>query len=74
MRIRQIGLAYIGLAVACAIIERLFFSGVDDNGVQQVSFFLPLAWGFGGAGGALLIGAGVARVRRALKRKMKTRS
>jgi len=65
MRMRRIGLGCIGLAVACAIAEGLFFSGVDDNGVLQESFFLPLAWGFGVVGGVLLVGAGAARARRA---------
>jgi len=73
MLMRRIGLGCIGLAIACAIAERLFFSGIHDNGVLRESFFLPLAWGFAVVGGVLLVSAGAARIRRELKGNPKTR-
>jgi len=63
MRIRRIGLGCIGLAASCAVAERLFFNGMDENGMLRESFFLPLAWGFGIVGGVLVAGAGVAALR-----------
>lgn len=35
-------IASIVLGVVCLLLENTFYGGIDDNGVLQESFFLPL--------------------------------
>ncbi|MXU64230.1 DUF3955 domain-containing protein [Oceanomicrobium pacificus] len=53
LRLLTILLLVVGLL--SAIIERRFVSGIDENGVVQESFFLPLSFIAGGLGLVLLV-------------------
>lgn len=48
-------LILLGLAVFCQVMEGTFYGGLDENGVLQESFFLPLSFLLGALGVALLL-------------------
>ncbi|MCK8484804.1 hypothetical protein MUY21_12220 [Aliiroseovarius sp. S2029] len=41
--LRTVGLVALVFAVASGLAERTFYGGLDDSGVLQESFFLPLS-------------------------------
>ena len=48
-------LVLLGLSGLCQLMERTFYGGLDENGVLQESFFLPLSVMLGIVGLVLLL-------------------
>lgn len=57
-KIAWIGFLLVALGLVFYVAERVFYGGVDDNGVLQESFFLPLSFILGILGTLLLLVAG----------------
>ncbi|MDE9449378.1 DUF3955 domain-containing protein [Aliiroseovarius sp. Z3] len=62
--LRTIGLVSLVFAAASWAAERTFYGGVDENGVLQESFFLPLSVILGIAGLICLALSFVVKTRR----------
>lgn len=54
-KLSWIGIVLIALGVASYLAEQVFYEYVDENGVLQESFFLPLAFILGCIGLILLL-------------------
>lgn len=58
------GLFIIVLGAASLGLEKVFYGGIDSNGVLQESFFLPLSFLLWGLGALLIIGAFLLKLMR----------
>ncbi|WP_162916404.1 DUF3955 domain-containing protein [Cohaesibacter haloalkalitolerans] len=63
-KIRLGGIAFLALSIACGIAERVFYGArLDENGILQESWFLPLSALFFLLGIVLLISSFLFRKR-----------
>ncbi|OKL42258.1 DUF3955 domain-containing protein [Pseudovibrio exalbescens] len=63
-KLLKIGLFIIVLGAVSLGLEKVFYGGIDSNGVLQESFFLPLSFLLWGLGVLLIIGAFLLKLMR----------